>query len=120
MSVRTKTRKILKNWKVASNYGVFYPVRTGDETDDLRAGNYTLDLPTYKFYIDYLEPKLKSVYVNSSEYTKENISDTAGEDDYIRNMYVNTNYLDLFPVYDEHGNKIEISDSEENFNLPCS
>ena len=89
-------------------------MRTGDETDDLRAGNYTLDLPTYKFYIDYLEPKLKSVYVNSSEYTKENISDTAGEDDYIRNMYVNTNYLDLFPVYDEHGNKIEISDSEEN------
>ncbi len=111
--VRTKQEN-LKNWKVASNYGVFYPVRTGDETDDLRAGNYTLDLPTYKFYIDYLEPKLKSVYVNSSEYTKENISDTAGEDDYIRNMYVNTNYLDLFPVYDEHGNKIEISDSEEN------
>ena len=66
-----RSKKNLKNWKVASNYGVFYPVRTGDETDDLRAGNYTLDLPTYKFYIDYLEPKLKSVYVNSSEYTKE-------------------------------------------------
>ena len=61
-----------------------------------------------------MEPKLKSVYVNSSEYTKENISDTAGEDDYIRNMYVNTNYLDLSLFMMNMEIKLKYLNSEEN------
>lgn len=106
-------QKSLEGWKMASNYGVFYPIMTGNDTDSIRAGQYTLDIPTYQLYLEYLSPILKAIYVNSSEYTVDSISETSGKSEYIRNMYVNTNYLDLFPIYDENGKKIEISNSEE-------
>src|SRR5699024_4703314 len=104
----------LQNWKMASHYGVFYPIKTGNDTEQLRAGEDVLDLPTYQLYINYLEPTLKAIYVNSIEYRMDSIQETVGKSRYIRNMYVNTNYLDLFPIYDEDGKKIEIDNSEKN------
>lgn len=104
----------LQNWKMASHYGVFYPIKTGNDTEQLRAGEDVLDLPTYQLYINYLEPTLKAIYVNSIEYRMDSIQETVGKSGYIRNMYVNTNYLDLFPIYDEDGKKIEIDNSEKN------
>lgn len=103
----------LKNWKVASEYGVFYPVKSGDDIDDIRAGNDPLQLPTYEIYMKFFEPEMKAIYANSIEYSIESIEDTSGDSGYIRNFYVNTNYLDAFPVYDENGKQIKIDDTEE-------
>lgn len=40
----------LENWTSASNYGVFYPVRSGDDTVEIREGKYPLDIPCYELY----------------------------------------------------------------------
>lgn len=100
----------LNNWKTASNYGVFYPILTGDDTDKLRAGEDVLDVPSYNLY-SYLDIVVKAIYVKSDQYSINNMSSTSNSSGYIRSMRVNTNYLDEYPIYSESGEKVSVSNN---------
>ncbi|WP_159441919.1 hypothetical protein [Clostridium sp. Marseille-P2415] len=98
----------LVNWTNASNYGVFYPVKTGNDSADIRSGKYPLDIPAYNLY-PFLNKKMQSIYINSDLYTNESIELNANND-YIREISVNPNYLIEHPIYDENGMPIKISE----------
>lgn len=100
----------LNNWKTASNYGVFYPILTGDDTSKLRTGEAVLDVPAYNLY-SYLNTELKAIYVRSDNYSIDNMQDASDSGGYIRSMRVNTNYLDEYPIYNETGEKISVSNN---------
>lgn len=98
----------LENWTTASNYGVFYPIRTGDDSTAIRSSKYPLDVPAYDLY-PFLNNEMQAIYINSDLYTSESIEANVNND-YIREITVNPNYLKEYPIYDENGEPIDISE----------
>lgn len=99
----------LKHWDNASDYGVFYPVRVGDDSVAIRTGEHPLDVPTYNLY-PFLNNEMKAIYINADLYTNESIETNKNNEYYIREITVNPNYLREYPIYDENGEFIDISE----------
>lgn len=104
-------QEALNNWAKSSNLGVFHPVKSGDDTELIRAGEYPLDIPTYSMY-PKLNQTFEAIYINSDLYTTESIEVNVGND-YIKSITVNPNYLKTYPLYDSEGKQIEISEDVE-------
>ncbi|TPE69211.1 DUF1430 domain-containing protein [Halalkalibacterium halodurans] len=102
----------LNNWSEFHNYGVFYPVKTGNDSSVIREGKYPLDIPTYKLY-SYLNQKFQAIYIDSDIYTEDSLEINAGNN-IIRYITVNPNYLDKYPIFDTEGNKIDINEENEH------
>ncbi|MED4850462.1 DUF1430 domain-containing protein [Caldifermentibacillus hisashii] len=102
----------LNNWSEFQNYGVFYPVKTGNDSSTIREGKYPLDIPTYKLY-SYLNQKFHAIYIDSDLYTEDSLEINAGNN-IIKYITVNPNYLNKYPILDTEGNKIEINEENEH------
>lgn len=98
------------NWTISSEYGIFYPVSTGNDSSAIRAGEYPLDLPTYDLY-PILNREYNAIYINSDMYTTDSILNSS--EGSIRYIIVNPNYLKEFPIYDEGGNQILIDEETD-------
>ncbi|WP_207289832.1 DUF1430 domain-containing protein, partial [Senegalia massiliensis] len=102
----------VNSWSKSYNYGVFTPIMTGNDSSAIRDGEYPLDIPAYKIY-SYFNQQFQAIYMDSDIYTEENLEINAGND-IIKYITVNPNYLEEYPILDEEGNKIEISEGTEH------
>lgn len=102
----------LDQWSDFYNYGVFYPIKSGNDTDAIREGKYPLDIPTYNLY-PYLNQQFEAIYIDSDLYTEESLELNAGKNNIIY-ITVNPNYLKKYPILDKSGNEIEIDEKTEH------
>ncbi|GAA0303096.1 bacteriocin-associated integral membrane protein [Gracilibacillus halotolerans] len=102
----------LENWSDFYMYGVFHPVKSGEDIHAIRNGEYPLDLPTYELY-SYLNQEFKALYIDSDIYTEESLEANAGNS-HIRYITVNPNYLAAYPIVDTEENPIHISENVEH------
>ncbi len=102
----------LHHWSEFHNYGVFYPVKTGNDSDVIREGKYPLDIPAYKLY-SYLNQKFHAIYIDSDLYTEDSLKLNARHN-IIKYIEVNPNYLNKYPILDTEGNKIVINEENEH------
>ena len=104
----TAKQKALSSWGLAANYGVFYPVTVGNDKDEIISGKYPLDIPCYELY-PYLNREMNAIFINADLYTMDSL--IANKDNNIvKSIKVNPNYLNTFPVYDENGQQIIINE----------
>lgn len=97
----------LSGWEAVSGYGIFDPVYLGDD-DKAFDYSFPLDIPAYELY-PTLNSQFKAFYIDTDTYTLDNLR--ANSDvTYIKFITVNPNYLLQFPVYDETGQEIRISE----------
>lgn len=94
----------LENWSKAASYGVFAPVRAGDDS----GSSTTLDISAYNFY-PFLNKEMKAIYINAYEYTEDMIEANPSPHQ-LRLLKVNPNYLNEFPIYDVNNERIMIDE----------
>ncbi|MGC5774854.1 DUF1430 domain-containing protein [Paenibacillus pabuli] len=103
----------LRNWKESSGFGVFYPVNQGYDAIDFQNGAIRFIRATAGQLYPVLN-ELGSLLINSRQYEETALlldKDYSG----FRSLQVNTNYLREFPVYDNSGKPILISDQETSW-----
>ncbi|MDQ0495495.1 bacteriocin-associated integral membrane family protein [Paenibacillus brasilensis] len=105
----------LKGWENSKDYGTFYPVFTGYDQHDMRTGSTGFDEIT----ADHLYPivnKMGALLINARQYEETALkldSDYKG----IRTVKVNNNYLQQYPVYDLHREKVSVSENNKHWLL---
>lgn len=103
----------LGNWNRTSGYGIFYPTDTGRDLTEFQSGQPgPLTAEVYGLY-----PRLDragGLYVDASQYEPEALAQTTPAGQY-RSLVVNPNYLDAFPIDDESGRPVRVSDSETDW-----
>jgi putative ABC transport system permease protein len=109
-----------QTWTAAGDYGVFYPMYTGDEqTGEEETRREAVIASELYPYLD----AAGMVYVNAhafedrSEWEGSQTSDAEKAGDrtraeYTRSLEVNPNYLDIFPVLDASGAPVHVSRDE--------
>lgn len=114
-SIMQQTQKY-KNWTIAKDYAVFYPVNTGNEytSEEEDQRDVTFATALYKrlnqdgaLYVDGYWYEDAMIEVNKNNHLK----------DYQRTIQVNPNYLHAYPVYDTEQQPIEIKEEETDFIL---
>lgn len=106
-------KKIFREWEQSSSYGVFYPLYIGNELTAEERDKTEVAIN------QNLYPILNSdgaLFIDARDFDNEN---EAGFDHFqgYRSITVNPNYLNLFPLYDEEGTKITVSEEEKNWIL---
>ncbi len=100
-----------RSWTVAEDYGIFYPFYSGDEQTE-REKNDTEILIGESLYTELNGQG--ALFVNAADYENQDIA-LHGEPesrDYQFSMKVNPNYLQAYPVLNEDGQRISISEDE--------
>ncbi|OYD09037.1 hypothetical protein [Paludifilum halophilum] len=100
----------LDHWRRMEDYGVLeaYRGHTAAYTvQELAAEDPRIDQALYKLY-PFLNA-LGSVYIDAGEYEEEALLSDPN-DNGILSIMVNPNYLKAFPVYDQDGNPVQISE----------
>ena len=111
MNLGRYKKQSLSNWAFSSDYGVFYPIYVGKDKEAFRKGEDPDDIPMYELY-SFLNKEMESIYMDSSIYTPDNL-DANKNNDIIKTIKINPNYLLQFPVYDENSQRILINEQEE-------
>lgn len=103
--------KNMSHWANSLDYGVFDPVHTGKFDDDNdNVGKKSIEVACYNLY-PYLNEKFDALYINAEKYKEDNLEPrNLSSVDYRNQIQVNPNYLKKYPVYDEQGNRITISE----------
>ncbi len=103
--------KNMTHWANSLDYGVFDPVQIGKFDDDNdHVGKKSIEVACYNLY-PYLNKKFDALYINAEKYKEDNLEPTSlSSVDYRNKIQVNPNYLKKYPVYDEQGNRITISE----------
>ncbi len=103
-------RKNLEGWQYAKNYGVFYPLKNGNDDlgKDDSATFANINTQLYKFL-----NANGAILINAYTYEEEflELNPISNDEKYSNYIKVNNNYLKEFPIYDENNNKIEIEES---------
>lgn len=110
ISIVNKRTNNLSVWASIQDYGVFFPVSSGNDQDAIRRGEYPLDIPGYEFF-KYANANEGAIYAASLLFTEQN--DQLNADILNRIFVVNANYLLKFPVKDLNGNSVHIDEFEE-------
>lgn len=108
-------RQNLKGWENSKDYGMFYPLFTGYDQQDMRTGSTGFDEVT----ADRLYPivnKMGALLINTRQYEETALK---LDQDYkgIRTIKVNNNYLQQYPVYDLDHKKIAVSENNKHWLL---
>ncbi len=99
-----------KNWDIASNYGVFCPINVGE---DLTFEEETLMDFTVGSKLYSKLNKMGTLYIDARDYddSHDRFIDNPNP---IKIITANPNYLNKFPLYDNKGNKILVSEDEKD------
>lgn len=100
----------LSSWAEISDYGVLFPLCVGNDLVEMRNGVDTLRSQCLDFYLRLLEQN-EAIYIGSESYSEMMIK--LNPDSIYRDITVNTNYLEKFPIYDVDGNRILVDDNTE-------
>lgn len=108
-----KERAQLGNWQKARGYGIFYPGEVGNDLVEYETGgNATVAADVYDLY-----PLLNdrgALYVDASNYEPVALAESFPPGAY-RSIEVNVNYLKRFPVRDDSGRTIQISEDTSDW-----
>lgn len=106
-------KSIYKAWEGTENYGVFYPLYIGNESSHAEqlATAATINSQLYSILNED-----GALYISANEYTKEALEVDSEYDGY-RSITINGNYLATYPIYDNDGLKIGISEEETDWIL---
>lgn len=103
----------LKSWERSKDYGVFYPLKVGNDLEDVNNGGNMMT----RAQVTGLYPLLNqmgAIYIDAGEYEQQAILlNREG----IRKISVNLNYLHEFPVYDTQKNSVNISEDTSDLIL---
>ncbi|WP_025692838.1 DUF1430 domain-containing protein [Paenibacillus zanthoxyli] len=105
----------IKGWEQNKDYGIFYPIYTGYDKDDLLEGSEKFIFTTANELYPILN-KMGSLLINTREYEETALildKDYKG----IRSITVNKNYLDQYPIFDANHNQVHISEEESRWVL---
>lgn len=105
----------LKSWERSKDYGVFYPVRVGDDSEDYDRGAYKITATEVTGLYPLLN-KMGALFIDARSY-RESVLLLNRNSRNIRSISVNLNYLQEFPVYDAQGNPVNISEDTSDFIL---
>lgn len=108
--------KRYENWSIAEDYGVFYPLYTGDDQTSDEQDERDIAIGG-ALYTELNERG--ALFVDATEFEDEYQELNA---QYVTNTWeyslkVNPNYLEAFQVLDENGQQIEVSEEEESLVL---
>ncbi|MDQ0176113.1 DUF1430 domain-containing protein [Bacillus chungangensis] len=109
--VLTEKQASLKNWEQSKDYGIFYPLYIGHDHDDDSLLRYRAAFSSELYPV---LNQMGSIFIDAREYEALSLSLNRNYDG-IFSIRVNNNYLQAYPVYDEH--HVPISVSEENEDL---
>ncbi|RLP84819.1 hypothetical protein D9V34_02135 [Mycetocola lacteus] len=105
--------KKLEIWAASTEYGVFAPLRNGDETLDIQSGSLTLIART----AGQLYPRLAArgaLYVDATSYD-EGLDKNSVDPDVFPALKVNPAYLARYPLRDTNGQRIRVDESERDW-----
>ncbi len=112
--IRTKQEN-LKSWERSKDYGVFYPLESGDDMEDFKNGA----IKTTGAQAGDLYPilnRMGSVFVDVLEYQQKNLILNKDSQN-IRSILVNPNYLREFPVFDAHNQPVQVPEDTNDWIL---
>ena len=103
---------LAQDWSKTSNFAVFYPQYNGDDLQQFQTGGNETELAEARDLYPILDAR-GALYVDASSYGPG----TAGETSSLPTppIVVNTNYLKRYPLLDESGRPIRISESEDEW-----
>jgi bacteriocin-associated integral membrane protein len=108
-----RERQQLGNWERARGYGIFYPGEVGNDLVEFETGgNATVATEVYDLY-----PLLNDqggLYVDASNYEPMALAESLPPGAY-RSIVVNVNYLKQFPLRDDSGHPIVISEDTSDW-----
>ncbi|MGL5417322.1 MAG: DUF1430 domain-containing protein [Clostridium sp.] len=99
----TKKLDNLKSWEIAKDFGMFYPVSVGNDTDQVKS---------FDDINEYLYPVLNemgSILINTKSYENDMLINNNLE---VNSIKINDNYLEKFPIYDLNNEKIRVVEEE--------
>lgn len=105
----------LKSWERSKDYGVFYPVKVGNDSEDVEKGSPKTTVTEVTGLYPLLN-RMGALYINAIAYEQQSLilnSESSG----IRSISVNLNYLQEFPLYDIQNNPVGISEETSDFIL---
>ncbi|MCR8995118.1 DUF1430 domain-containing protein [Brevibacillus laterosporus] len=105
----------LKSWERSKDYGVFYPVKVGNDLEDLQKGSPKTTVAEVTGLYPLLN-RMGAVYIDARAYEQKSLV-LNSEFDGIRSISVNLNYLHEFPVYDIQNNSVKILEDTSDFIL---
>lgn len=103
----------LKSWERSKDYGVFYPVKVGNDLEDVQKG-FPKTTTTQVTGLYPLLNRMGAVYIDAGDY--EQIALRLNRNS-IRSISVNLNYLYEFPVYDAQKKPVKISEDTSDLIL---
>jgi bacteriocin-associated integral membrane protein len=103
----------LRQWQKSNKFGVFYPVNIGYDSVDFQNGS-TQFIRTTTNYLYPLLNQMGSVLVNARSYETTALELDQNYEGH-RSLSVNPNYLNEFPVHDDKGQMINISENETDW-----
>ncbi|EJL29127.1 bacteriocin-associated integral membrane protein possibly involved in immunity [Brevibacillus sp. BC25] len=105
----------LKSWERSKDYGVFYPVKVGNDSEDVEKGSPKTTVTEVTGLYPLLN-RMGALYINAIAYEQQSLI-LNRESSGIRSISVNLNYLQEFPVYDIQNNPVGISEETSDFIL---
>ncbi|MCR8964069.1 DUF1430 domain-containing protein [Brevibacillus halotolerans] len=105
----------LKSWERSKDYGVFYPVKVGNDLEDLQKGSHKTTVTKVTGLYPLLN-RMGAVYIHARAYEQKSLV-LNRKFDGIRSISVNLNYLHEFPVYDIQNNPVKIFEDTSDFIL---
>ncbi|MED4128102.1 DUF1430 domain-containing protein [Shouchella miscanthi] len=111
-----EARSSMTDWTVSKDYGEFYPHYIGYDIDELEDGMGVSQ--TQVALTEELYPRLNAdgaIYVDSFSYQEDVlIHDAQHNQDMIRSVRVNPNYLNVFDILDEQQQRVLVEEAETN------
>jgi putative ABC transport system permease protein len=103
-----------KSWTIAEDYGVFYPLYSGDDQTDEEEQQREKTIGT-DFY-HYLNEQ-DAIFINATDYEDAYMKENKVSASYQRLLTVNPNYLKTFAVYEENGKRVSVDESDTDLVL---
>jgi len=105
---------LISDWAKTDEYAVFFPLHNGDDASRIMAGDNTIWITVARDLYPVLD-EAGAIYIETSNYRPLafdlNAPVNAGLP--VPPIYVNTNFIERYPILDEYGHRIEISREEK-------
>ncbi|GLI04798.1 hypothetical protein YDYSG_08280 [Paenibacillus tyrfis] len=111
----SKKQKNLSHWEQGKDYGIFYPLYTGHDQNNL-PGGFPEQIAVMNSDLYPILNQRGSVLINARQYEEQALRLNKDYDG-IRSVKVNNNYLQEFPVYDIRNNPVHVSEDTTNWVL---
>lgn len=105
----------LKSWERSKDYGVFYPVKVGNDLEDIQKGSPKTTAAEVTGLYPILN-QMGAVYINAGSYEQRALL-LNREFEGVRSISANLNYLHEFTVYDAQKNPVKISEDTSDLIL---